>query len=89
MENVYRRQARYVVIFVSQEYVTKAWPNLERQHALAGRIERLDDSVLPARFDGTELPGLPGTVGYLDVSRITASDLADPIIRRVRGVTND
>jgi hypothetical protein len=51
LEEVYRRQARFVVVFVSAEYVTKAWPNLERQHALAGRLERMDDSVLPARVD--------------------------------------
>ena len=47
LERVYRKDARYVVVFVSREYIDKAWPNLERQQALAGRIERMDDSVLP------------------------------------------
>lgn len=83
LEDVYRRQSRYVVIFVSGEYVEKAWPNLERQHALAGRIERNDESVLPARFSGIELPGLPATVGYLDISHMTPAELASRILRKL------
>ncbi len=84
LERVYRKESRYVVVFVSQEYVDKAWPNLERQHALAGRMERMDDSVLPARFSAVELPGLPATVGYLDVGERTPADLAKLIIRKLR-----
>ena len=45
LEQVYRSGSRYVVIFVSKEYVEKAWPNEERQHALSGRIERMDNSA--------------------------------------------
>lgn len=85
LERVYRSQSRYVVIFVSKEYVEKAWPNLERQHALAGRIERMDDSVLPARFDDVALPGLPTSVGYLDIGDRTPEDLADLILGKLGG----
>ena len=75
-ERVFRVGSRFVVIFVSSAYVQKAWPNYERQHALAGRIERMDDSVLPARFDAIELPGMPATVGYLDIGNRTPQELA-------------
>ena len=80
---VYRRQSRYVVIFVSKEYVAKSWPNHERQHALAGRIERMDQSVLPARFDPIDLPGLPTTVGYLDIQNLPATELANRILQKL------
>ena len=83
LESVYRTQSRYVVIFVSREYVDKAWPNLERQHALAGRIERMDDSVLPARFDDVALPGLPSSVGYLDIDDRTPEDLAALVLAKL------
>lgn len=82
-ERVYRRASRYIVIFISREYVEKAWPNLERQHALSGRIERMDDSVLPARFHPVELPGLPGTVGYVDIGDRTPGELAKMILDRL------
>lgn len=86
LERVYRNQARYVIIFVSKEYVEKAWPNLERQHALAGRIERMDDSVLPARFDDVSLPGLPSTVGYLDISNRKPEEVADLVLTKLNRV---
>jgi hypothetical protein len=84
LERVYRTGSRFVVIFISRAYVEKAWPNLERQHALAGRIERMDDSVLPARFDPIELPGLPITVGYLDIGKLSPNDLADLVLAKLR-----
>lgn len=85
LEDVYRRRSQYVVIFVSREYIEKAWPNFERQHALAGRTERRDDSVLPARFGALELPGLPATVGHLDVNHMPPAELARRIISKLRG----
>ena len=83
LERVYRSGARYVVIFVSKEYVKKAWPNEERQHALAGRIERMDDSVLPARFDPIKLPGLPPSVGYIDIGDRTPQELARLVLNKL------
>ncbi len=84
LEQVYRRQSRFVVVFVSREYISKAWPNLERQHALTGRIERMDDSVLPARFEALDLPGLPGSVGYLDISAMTPEALVERVLTKLR-----
>lgn len=83
LEKVYRSGSRYVVVFVSREYVSKAWTNHERQHALAGRIERQDDSVLPVHFDDTQLPGLPSSVGYLDICSMQPEDLATRIQRKL------
>ena len=83
LEEVYRRQSRYVVIFVSKEYVEKGWPNLERQHSLASRLERRDDSILPARFSEIELPGLPSTVGYLNIGKMTPAELASRILGKL------
>ena len=83
LAKIYRSGARYVVIFVSNEYVEKAWPNVERQHALAGRIERMDDSVLPARFDPIELPGLPASVGYIDIGDRTPQALARLVVNKL------
>jgi hypothetical protein len=83
LERVYRSGSRFVVIFVSNEYVQKAWPNLERQHALAGRIERMDDSVLPARFDRIVLPGLPETVGYIDIGARSPQVLAGLVLAKL------
>ena len=71
LERVYRSGARYVVIFVSTEYVEKAWPNVERQHALAGRIQRMDNIPLSISFSN----------GSISVCSITYS--CAPSVRRI------
>lgn len=81
---IYASRSRYVVVFVSEEYVSKSWTHHERQHALAGRLRRRDESVLPAKFDDTELPGLPSTIGYLDLRTMKPRELAARIIRKVK-----
>jgi len=84
LESVYRSGSRYVVIFVSQEYVGKSWTNHERQHALAGRIERHDDSVLPVRCDEATLPGLPTSIGYVSMTELKPAKLAELIVGKLR-----
>ncbi|MBE9156906.1 TIR domain-containing protein [Nodosilinea sp. LEGE 06152] len=84
LEKVYSSDSQYIVIFVSQDYINKSWTNHERQSALAGRISRRDDSVLPVHFDSTKLPGLPSTVAYLSISNVTPEDLALRIVKKLR-----
>ena len=83
LARVFERGARYILIFVSKEYVDKEWPNIERQHALAGRIARQDDSVLPARFDPIELPGLPTSVGYTDIGDRRPQEIAKLVLEKL------
>jgi hypothetical protein len=80
---VYSHRSRYVVILVSDEYLAKAWPNHERQHALSGRIRRMDDSVLPVVFADVQLPGLPGSISYLDGRFLAPEALVDRILRKL------
>lgn len=84
LERVYRSGSRYVVVFVSREYLSKSWTNHERQHALAGRIERQDDSVLPVKCDDSELPGLPSSIGYLSVAEVTPEEIVERIVHKLR-----
>ena len=36
-----------------------------------------------ARFDDTEVPGLPSTISYINLQKITPEDLAEKIIRKL------
>jgi hypothetical protein len=81
---IYAKRSKFVVIFVSQHYAAKAWPNHERKHAQARAIQQQEDIVLPARFDDTELPGLPSSVAYLDLRKLTPEDLAERIIKKLQ-----
>ena len=68
---------RYCIMFVSAEYAEKVWTNLERQNAQARAFKEKQEYILPARFDDTKIPGLLDTVGYIDLNRITPSQLSE------------
>lgn len=79
LADVYQHRSRFVVMFVSQHYVAKAWPTHERQHAQARALVAKGEFILPARFDDTEVPGMTSTVGYVDLRTMPAAELADLI----------
>lgn len=83
--DVYANRSRLIVMFVSRYYAEKAWPNYERQHAQARAMRTQEDHILPARFDDTEVPGLPSTVGYVDLRQVGPEELAEMIIEKLNG----
>jgi len=67
--DIYAREARWCLVLVSEEYIRKAWTNLERQHALSRFMEERSGYLLCLRVDGTVLPGMPSVIGYIDFVR--------------------
>ena len=84
-ERIFGRDSRFVVLFVSKSYLAKAWPNHERQSAIAARVERQEAMVLPVVFDVTRIPGLPSSVSYLRAADYDPSSLAKMILQRLEG----
>jgi hypothetical protein len=80
---VYGHDARFTVIFASRHYAAKAWPNHEKSHALARHLRGDTGRILPVRFDDTEIPGIAGTIGYLDLRAINPDQLAELIRQKV------
>ena len=81
--DVYSKDSHFVVMFASRHYAEKAWPSHERQFALSRHLKGDTGRILPVRFDDTEIPGLPGTVAYLDARVVTAEKLAELIRQKV------
>ena len=76
---IYGKRPRFVVMFVSKYYPHKGWPTHERQSAQARAIRENKIVLLPARFDNTEIPGLPVTTGYIDLRQTASAELAEMI----------
>ena len=82
-DHIYRSASRYCVMFISEAYASKAWTRHERRSALARALVEEDEYVLPARFDDTELPGLPPTIGYVDLRQYAPATLADFVLGKL------
>jgi hypothetical protein len=80
---VYRKAARYCLVFISSDYAAKVWTTHERRSAQARALQESREYVLPVRFDDTELPGLPPTVGYVSANQLTAEELASLTMQKL------
>lgn len=80
LADIYQHRSRFVVMFISKYYVEKAFPTHERQQAQARALVAREEYILPARFDDTEVPGLPSTVAYADLRKVSSEELADLIL---------
>jgi TIR domain len=75
LDEVYRKRARFAVIFISRHYASKPWTHHERQSAQARALTEVDPYLLPVRLDDSELPGLRPTVGYIDARNTSVERL--------------
>lgn len=89
-EEIFRRKSRYLVIFVSDQYQQGMWTNDERRGAqIRSLAEHGSEYILPIDVDGTRLPGLPATVGYLSLRLHDIADIAELLIRKLRWSAED
>ena len=79
----FAEQSAYVVMFISEAYVSKAWPNHERRSALSRMIKEKDQYILPVRFDDTRVPGLPADTLYRSAQDYTPAQLATMIAQKL------
>jgi hypothetical protein len=67
-DEIFRKKARFCVMFVSKEYQARKWTSHEARSAQARALEEKgNEYILPIRVDGTELEGLLPTIGYVPI----------------------
>ena len=87
LSSVYKDRARYCVMFLSKHYDRKLWTNHERQLAQARAFQENREYILPVRLDDTEIPGIPPTIGYLDLRAITIKEVYEALVMKLSGTT--
>ena len=80
---IYSQKTQYVIMFISAEYVAKAWTRLERRAAISRQIKDDAEYILPVRFDNSKVPGLLDTMQYLSADHYTPAQLAVEIAKKI------
>ena len=83
LDYVYQHMALFCVIFISSHYAKKMWAKHELRSAQARAFRENQEYILPARFDSTAIPGLPDTVGYIDLRSLSAEKFAQKICAKL------
>ena len=60
------KKSKYVVIFISENYILKDWANFEFEIAKKAEKFRNVEYILPIRLDNTIIQGLKRSIGYID-----------------------
>ena len=89
LDEVYQKKARYCVMFLSCHYAEKLWTNHERKSAQARAFKEKGEYILPARFDNTEIPGIPPTIGYIDLHSLEPEEFGKLIIEKIKKDTTN
>lgn len=77
---IFSRRSRRVMMFVSQHYVRKFWPQTEAAASYAGQFRQHQRIILPVRLDDTEVPGLLPTISYINGRKYSPLDVANEAI---------
>ncbi|NOT35559.1 MAG: TIR domain-containing protein [Candidatus Eisenbacteria bacterium] len=83
LDHVYRLESRFVIVFISREYVSKVWTRHEFRSALAAALNQPGPFLLPVRFDDSDTPGLPPTLGHLDARAMPPEAVAEATAQKL------
>lgn len=84
LDEIYRKRAKYCVVFISKDYKERRWTSHELRSAQARALElKGEDYILPIRIDGTDLDGLPPTIGYVSID-VGIEKIGDLLIAKVK-----
>ena len=81
LDEIYGKQSRFCVIFVSSHYLKKPWTNQERKRILARAMQQDTKYLLPIRLDDSELPGVPSVVAYKDLRESSMDEIFESLKR--------
>jgi len=86
LSDIYHKKARFTVMFISVYYQDKLWTNHERKAAQAKAFQEAGETILPVRFDDTEIPGVLPTTGYISIVDLSPEDLVSLIAKKLVSV---
>lgn len=81
--DIYENRARFAVMFISKDYASKPWTNLERRSVLLRAMNSNSPYLLPVRLDSTDLQGVRTSISYLDGLREGPSGVAEGILHKL------
>lgn len=84
LQTIYRTEAKFCLMLISEHYATKQWTNHERRAAQARAIRESSEYILPLRLDDASVEGILDTVGYVDYRKSTPEQIVDLISEKVR-----
>lgn len=82
--NLYARKARYVVLFISENYPLRSWTEADRTSAGERALRDADEYIVPLLLDGNAVPGLAQAKGYRDLRQHAVEEIVTWLEEKLR-----
>lgn len=89
LTDVYRNDAQFMVILVSENYPQKDWTSFEFVNGKDAEKERSLEYLLPVRLDDTHVVGLKETVGMIDLRKHSMAYVLDTLSEKIEALNNN
>lgn len=83
LQSLYHDDSELIAVFLCEDYEYKEWCGLEWRAIRDLIKKRQASSVMPFRFDMTEIPGLFSTDGYVWIDNRSPQEIATIILKRL------
>lgn len=83
ISDIYSKESKYTVAFISRNYTRKLWTLHELREAQSRAFAENVEYIVAAKLDDTEITGFPRTIGYIDISNKSPEEFADLIALKV------
>jgi hypothetical protein len=86
LQRLYRDDSDLIAVFLCKDYEHKDWCGLEWRVVRDLIKARREESVMPLRFDDTEIPGVFSIDGYVSINDRPPEEMAALILKRLESV---
>lgn len=84
-DKIYRKESRFCLMLISDEYAKRMWTTHERRSVLARMIEENGkDYILPVRVDDTDIDGLQPSICYLSLKNQSIEEIAKILVEKLK-----
>ena len=84
LQKVYKDDADFCVVFLSNHYKRKLWTKHELEQMQARAFRESQEYILPLKLDDTPIPGINETTGYLDLRTTPMEDVFNALLEKLR-----
>lgn len=82
-QKIYSSRSQYVLMLISEYYISKQWCRHERRSAISEALGRDREFILPVRFDQAWPEGIPTDVQYVNGAEKTPPEVAAMIAQKL------
>jgi len=89
LTKIYSRYSFFVIMFLSEHYLSKRYTNLERKAAEERALRDEGEYIMAVRFDDSDIQHVSGAMTNFDISGMTPKELSGKIAKKIRDTYNN